>query len=171
MELSVLKLTKRRQQLLEHMQIYTVEDVLKHYPLRYEQVESIPFDQWQKADNVCFEALIASSANVIRLSGNRTMTRFRVISWNEEIEVTLFNRPWPGQFQFGSTITIFGVYNGNNKVTATNYNFKPLAEQSGLRPIYPLSKDMKQSDMQAIIKKALEHTNLMEELIPERYQK
>jgi ATP-dependent DNA helicase RecG len=171
MELSVLKLTKRRQQLLEHMQIFTVEDVLKHYPLRYEQVESIPFDQWQKADNVCFEALIASSANVIRLSGNRTMTRFRVISWNEEIEVTLFNRPWPGQFQFGSTITIFGVYNGNNKVTATNYNFKPLAEQSGLRPIYPLSKDMKQSDMQAIIKKALEHTDLMEALIPERYQK
>lgn len=171
MELSKIKLTKRRLELLERMNIHSVEDLLKTYPLRYEMIETIPYSEWQKKDNVCFEGLISSPASVIRLPNNRSMTKFKVISWNEEIEVTLFNRPWPSQFQFGHPITIFGVYQGNNKVTATSYNFKPISAQKGMRPVYSTGKDMKQSDMQAIMKEALKHADAMPQLIPERFLK
>lgn len=94
------------------------------------------------------------------------MTKFRVISWNQEIEVTLFNRPWLSQFNFGHPITIFGIYGGNNKVTASNYNFHPLEKQVGLKPVYSVNKDMKQSDMIACIAEALKHVDEMPQLIP-----
>lgn len=170
MELKTLKLTPRRMELLEKMSIHSVEDLLKTYPMRYETIQSLPFDQWKKGDSVCFEGLIASTCKVIRLRQNRTMTRFNVISWNEELEITLFNRPWTNQFTFSKNITLFGVYQGNNKVTVSSYNFHPLKEQLGLKPIYSLCEGMKQNDMVSMIEKALDKADQVLDLLPIRYQ-
>ena len=104
MELSLLKLTERRKELLKKMSIHSVEDLLKTYPMRYEMIESLPYEKWSVSMQVCFEGLIASPCRVIRLHKNRSMTKFTVISWDEELEITLFNRPWAKQFPFGKKI-------------------------------------------------------------------
>ena len=75
MDLSVLKLTSRRQGLLAKMGIASVEDLLETYPFRYETIEIVPYDQWQENDHVCFEGLICQAARVIRLGKNRSMTK------------------------------------------------------------------------------------------------
>lgn len=170
LELEKLKLTARRYGLLQKMKITTLEQLIKTYPFRYETIEAIPFDQWEKGEHIALEGLIASKPALIRLGKNRTMTRFTIIAWNEEIEVTMFNRPWLSQFKFGDTVTLFGVYQGNNKLVANNYNLKPLSMQTGLKPVYSLPKTMKPSDMQAIMKTALSHLDDIPDLIPQRYR-
>ncbi len=170
MDLKKLKLTQRRLAILEKMNIHSIEELLHVYPFRYESVEAVPFNQWEKGDSVAFEGLICSAPSVISLSGKRTMTKFQVISWDETIQVTLFNRPWRGQFPFGRPITVFGIYQGKNQVTASSYNFTPLSEQQGLRPVYSLVKDAKQSDLKAIMKKALEFAEADPDLVPERFR-
>ena len=157
MQINELKITSRRLGLLVKMNILTVEDLLKYYPLRYDTVQTLPYSQWNEKENVVFQGLICSTARVIRLSKNRSMTKFKVLSWNEELNITLFNRPWPSQFGFGKMITIYGQYQGNNNVVASTYNFKPLDQQLGLHPVYPLIEGLKQSDIQAIMKEALKH--------------
>lgn len=169
MELKKLKLTKRRSELLKKYDVETVEDVLRIYPLRYETIQAIPFSSWQEGDSVCFEGLISSSVTIIRLQGRRSMTRFTVISWDQEIQITLFNRPWKEMFHFGKTITCFGTYQGKNKVTVSQYNFKPLHLQEGIRPIYPLRDGMKQSDMISIMQGALSLADQVKSLVPKRY--
>ncbi len=170
MELSELKLTARRFGLLTKMNIHTVEDLLKTYPFRYEDIQAIPFEKWEVNEMVAVEGLIASKPTLIRLGKNRSMVKFRIIAWNEEIEVSLFNRPWISQFQFGNPITLFGHYQGNNKLVASNYNLKPLRDQTGLKPVYSLSKAMKPSDMSASIKAALKKVDEIPDLIPQRYR-
>lgn len=170
MELKDLKLTARRYGLLQKMKIRTLEDLLKTYPFRYETIEAVPYEEWQKGDHIALEALVSSRPNIIRLGGGRTMTRFTIIAWGEELEVTLFNRPWVNQFRFGTSITLFGTYQGNNKITVTNYNLRPLREQTGLRPVYSLPKTMKPSDMSAIMKTALKQVDQVPDLIPARYR-
>ena len=170
MNLSALKLTKRRLERMDKMGIHSVEEVLKTYPYRYESIESTPFSSWQEGSSVAFEGLICKQAQVIRLSKNRSMTKFHVISWDEDIEVTLFNRPWAQQFGFGKTITVFGTYQGNGKVTASNYNFKSLSAQMGLHPVYSLTDGLKQSDMHAIVEKALDYVDAIQDVIPARYR-
>ena len=150
MDLSVLKLTSRRHGLLVKMGIDSVEDLLSTYPFRYETIEIIPYSQWQENDHVCFEGLICSLARVIRFGKNRSMTKFTVISYDQEIAVTLFNRPWTQQFTFGKDITVFGQYKGKNKFTATNYNFEPLSKQVGMHPLYTLPQGMHQKEFQKI---------------------
>ena len=170
MELKKLKITPRRLAALEKMEITTTESLLRYYPFRYEMVEAVPFEQWQEHDHVAFEGLICSEARVIRLKNNRTMTQFRVLSWNEEIQVTIFNRPWPGQFGFGRPITIFGMYMGKNKVTASSTSFQSLESQKGLQPVYTLPKDLRQSDMKAIMKTVLPYADELPQLVPERFR-
>lgn len=164
MELTELKLTARRFGLLQKMGITTLEQLLKTYPFRYESHEQLPFDQWQKGDTVGFAGLIASRPVVIRLGKNRTMTRFTVISWNQELQVTVFNRPWLNAFPFGETIHIRGTYNGEGKVTAMQAQKKPLEE--GLVPVYSMTKGMKPADMPSILDKALEHLDQLPDLVP-----
>ncbi|MDO4467569.1 MAG: ATP-dependent DNA helicase RecG [Bacillota bacterium] len=171
MELKKLKLTDRRMDLLQKLGIHSIEELLKTYPFRYEKLEAKPFSSWQEKDNVCFEGLICNQARVVRLGKNRSMTKFKVISWDEELEITMFNRPWLQQFPFGATVSIFGIYNGNCKVTATNYNLKPLKEQLGIHPVYSVVEGLKQKEMQNIIVKALDYANQIEDLVPERYRK
>lgn len=170
MDLNLLKLTPRRKQFLEKMSIFSIEDLLKTYPMRYETINSIPYKDWTPSVHVCFEGLISSVCRVIRLQKNRSMTKFSVISWDEELEITIFNRPWTNQFTFGKKITLFGVYQGNNKVVVNTYNFNPLKEQIGLKPVYSLIEGLKQNDMYAMISKALEFADQIESLIPPRLQ-
>lgn len=169
MELKEIKLTDRRIALLNKMNIYTVEDLLETYPFRYENITAVPYACWNPSDNVAFEGMICSAAHVVRLGKNRSMTKFKVISWNEELEITLFNRPWPRQFSAGKNITIFGTYNGNNKVLANNYNFNPLVTQEGLRPVYSVTEGLKQNDMRSCIEKALPYADRSNNVIPARY--
>ncbi|MCI7802588.1 MAG: ATP-dependent DNA helicase RecG [Floccifex porci] len=170
MNLEEMKCTKRRIELLNRMGIYSVEELLRTYPTRYETIQSTPFLEWKENDMVCFEGLICKQAYVVRLSKNRSMTKFKVISWDEELEITLFNRPWVQQFKFGQRITLFGQYQGNYKVRANNYNFKPLKEQLGIHPVYSLTEGLKQSEMYSLIQKALSYINTIEDVIPERYR-
>ena len=164
-----MKITSRRLGLLVKMGIQTVEDLLKYYPLRYETRCIKEFSQWQEKENVIFSGLICAPARVIRLGKNRTMTKFKVMSWNEELNITLFNRPWTNQLVFGKTIVIQGIYQGNYNVTATNYSFKPIEEQLGIQPIYALTDGLKQADMQAILKQALQYVHIMPQRVPQRY--
>ena len=89
MNLEEMKCTKRRIELLNRMGIYSVEELLRTYPTRYETIQSTPFLEWKENDMVCFEGLICKQAYVVRLSKNRSMTKFKVISWDEELEITL----------------------------------------------------------------------------------
>ncbi len=169
MLINEMKITSRRLGLLVKMGIQTVEDLLKYYPLRYETRCIKEFSEWQEKENVIFSGLVCSAARVIRLGKNRTMTKFKVLSWNEEINITLFNRPWTNQLGFGKTIVIQGIYQGNFNVTATNYSFKPIEEQLGIQPVYALTDGLKQSDMQAILKQALQYVHIMPQRVPQRY--
>lgn len=153
------------------MGIYSVEDLLRTYPLRYENIAAVPAEQWQIHDSVAFEGVICSQATVFRMPNHQSRTLFRVFHQGQEIEITLFNRPWPGQFHFQNRITIFGMYQGKNKVTASSYNFRPLKEQEGLRPVYAHGKELKTSEMIAIMEKALPFASLVPDLVPERLRK
>lgn len=170
MDLKALKLTPRREQFLKQMEIGSVEELLGFYPLRYEKVEAVPFDKWQLQDNVAVQGLICSAPVIVSLPGNRTVTKFSILAWNEQIQISLFNRPWRSAFPYGKEITVFGVYTRDHQITASSTNFHPLSEQTGLRPVYSLPNGMKQNDMKAIMDKALKHTDVLVEKVPERYR-
>lgn len=169
MDLSVLKISDKKREILHQMKIDNVEDLLAHYPFRYEENVVVPFDEWEKGDRVCFEATIISTAHVSRYGYKKSTTRFKVLYDDYELTITLFNRPWTSGFSVGKVISIFGKYEGNYKVTCSNYNSKSIHEQKGLIPVYNAKEGISQNDLRKYITKALQSTSSTN-FVPNEYR-
>lgn len=154
MGLEGFRISDKKQAILKRMQIHDIMDFLTYYPFRYEQIQELAFISWQVDEKVSFQGTILTKASVFRFGGKKSMTRFKVLFEETEIQVVLFNRPWTSQFQVGKEITIFGKYEGSYKVLATQYNFSPLKEQIGIVPIYYVKDGISQKEMCKWIRKA-----------------
>lgn len=154
MELKALRISDKKIEILNNMNIFQAEDLLTYYPFRYEVSEFIPRKDWQKDMKISMEAMIITHAKVIRFRGKQSITRFKVVFEEEEFDVSIFNRPWVSAFEVGKTISIFGKYEGGSRITAMTYNFKPLKEQLGIFPVYNIREGITQKDIIKYIEKA-----------------
>lgn len=163
--------TPKKTEILKAMGIESIEDVLSHYPFRYENHEQKPVESWQVNDKIFTSGVICSSARVIRFKGNRSVTRFSMMIEGEEFLCSIFNRPWTNAFTTGKTMTISGIYQGANKITLISANSNPIENQLGLQPVYSTTQSMSQNDWCKLIDKALsvslEH---IEDRIPEEFR-
>ena len=55
MQLSQLKITPKKIALLNGMDIYEAEDILKHYPFRYDENIRKEVSQWETGEKIFFE--------------------------------------------------------------------------------------------------------------------
>lgn len=168
MDLKKLKISDKKIALLKQMKIDNVEDLLTHYPFRYEENTVKPINEWENKERVCFEGIIISSAHVTRYAYKKSATKFKVLYDNSELGITLFNRPWVNAFQVGKTISIFGRYEGNYRVTCMTYNSQPISEQLGMIPVYNVKEGISQKDLRKYIANALSMCTI-DTFIPLKY--
>ncbi|MDD6467396.1 MAG: ATP-dependent DNA helicase RecG [Erysipelotrichaceae bacterium] len=170
--ISTPRLTPKKKELLESMQIIDGMDILLHYPFRYEVIENKPFEQWQVDDKVVFEGVLASSMKLVRYAKNRSITRFTVLTEHDLYEISIFNRPWLKKISIGTKLTIYGKYEGRQKVVATTINEQPLQEQLGIHPIYHLREGLSQKYFEELVKESWKlNKDEIIEFIPENYRK
>lgn len=163
-----LKLTPKRIEALHSLGIYTVDDLLMYYPFRYDTMNAVPFPEWKEKDKVVFEAEVVREARTWR-HGRMSSTNFEVSAYDHIFKVTIFNRPWANQLRMNQMITIQGIYNGKNKVTAVSYDTKPLAEHDAVTPVYSTKAGIQQKTIRACIEKVYDETaNEIEDVVPER---
>ena len=148
MNLSELKLTPRRKEICERLGLYDSDAILSYYPFRYELNEKTPFSMFRIGSQVCFVGELASYPSTFR-KGKFSSTKFKVLYDDEILNITIFNRPWIRNLQMNEVMTIVGRYDGNNKITASNYYLKDISGQ--IIPIYPLKEGISQNDIRKII--------------------
>ncbi len=163
-ELSTLKLTERRRGILNSLNLKTTEDVLRYYPVKYEANELMPFAHFKVGGRVVFKAEIITAPSTYRYQRNRSITRFKVYYDEEELNLTIFNRPWAKMLEINQEIIIVGKYDGNNRVTVLNYyDANKANEVLGIIATYPLKEGVTQNDIHKIIDSVLKQT--MDEII------
>lgn len=150
-----LSLTKKRIEALERLGIHDNEQLLTYYPFRYETLNVRDLSEWREKDKVTFEAVVASQVRTWRFGGYKTGSKFDVMAYDHVLHVTIFNRPWL-KLENGQTITVNGIFNGRDSVTATNLNNKPLCEQEAVMPMYSVKEGISQKTVRACIRKALD---------------
>ncbi len=164
------KLTTKQMEICDRFNFKTCADVLSLYPLRYEQLTIIPYQDWQIKDKVCFEGIVTTYPRSVRFGKNKSMTKFQVESADDVFDLVIFNRPWTNNLKVGTKITIIGKYEGVNKVTVLQYNTKPLSEQLELTCIYPMKENMQQRSIHSLIQKVfVQCYNEIEEFVPSNF--
>lgn len=153
-ELKKLKIVDSRIRLLNQMHIFTIDDLLKHYPYRYEIIEKILPDEY--SDKIIIEGEVIDSPKVF-FKGKMSRMTFSVNSDNKIYVITIFNRHFlRNQLLIGHRITILGKCIGN-RITASDVKLRPLSELSGIVPVYSL-KDITTKSFQNYVLKALNYS-------------
>lgn len=167
-DIKLLKTTEKRYQVLEQMNINSLEDIIMHYPYRYDVIEeTYPTIE---DDRIIIEAKLISPAKVF-FRGRMSRMSFDVEDTHlQQYQVTIFNRHFLRQYLKLSTVmTIVGKCNGN-KITATDIKLKPLSELQGIHPIYSVKEGLTQKSFQQYIKKSLTLLkDQLESYVPEEF--
>jgi ATP-dependent DNA helicase RecG len=152
-DLNVLKINSHRIELLNSMNIYTVEDLLKYYPYRYDIIEQTLPNEY--SDKIIIEGRVIDNVKIF-FNGKLSRMTFSLETFNQVYSVTIFNRQFlRSHLKIGTTITVIGKCK-NNRITASDIKLKALNELSGIHPVYSL-KDMTTKSFQGYIQKALKY--------------
>lgn len=162
MELQDLRLTPHRLEICKKLSLFTIEDILRYYPSRYEERVIVPYTQWKVGMNVLFGGEMISSLSSYRARRGLSISRFKLLYEGEEILVTVFNQPW---LRLHGQVSVIGKYDGANKVTATQVSMKSMEEKAGIEAFYPLKDGIKQNDIRKIIQTVYQKAAF---LLPER---
>ncbi len=169
MDLKQLKISDKKLAILNQMRIYSVQDLLGHYPFRYDHNEESKVEDWTGKQKVCFMGIIVSQARVTRYGHKKSATKFQVNVDDHILTITLFNRPWTSAFVQGKSITIMGRYEGGEKVSCSSYSFTPIEQHLGWIPVYNTKQGITSKDLQKYITRAL-NVYVMEDMIPSEYR-
>lgn len=171
MKLEMIKVTPKKKEIMISMQINTVEDLLTHYPFRYEENICKPVEQWQIGEKVICEGLVLSTPRVVRFGKNRSMTKFSVLVEEEEFQCVIYNRPWSNMFPLGKKLTFYGQLIKDHQLTLTQFNSQPIETQLGILPVYTTKEGMNQNDWRKYIDRALQiKLSELTDIIPEEYR-
>ena len=151
MELKDLKLTDKRKIICERFGFNNSEDILSFYPFKYEEYEITPFSSFVEGKQVVFEAEVISAPSTFR-KGRLAISKFKVLCEDNELLVTIFNRPWIRGLDVNNRVTIIGKYEGFNKVTAFNYYIKDAQDVVGIIPTYSIKDGITQNEIKKLIK-------------------
>lgn len=152
-ELKVLKINANKIQQLNELSLYTVRDLILHYPYRYNEMLATPLHDETK---VIIEGQLIDEPKVF-FKGRFSRLTFHVDYQGEALTITLFNRHFlKKNMHIGMKLTIVGKYNEARKaITASEIKLKPLEEISGITPVYSLKEGLTQKNFQGYVNKAL----------------
>jgi ATP-dependent DNA helicase RecG len=148
-------LTQKQKQILDSYQITRLCDFLEVYPFRYDVIEETDESSMRIDDFVVLEGYVVSPVQSRYYSKNKSVSRFRFQTKNNEYHITIFNRPWLKTPSSNRLCTVLGKYDKKGSILASNFYFKPLQELEGIHPIYPLKNKVTQKQMTTIMKKVM----------------
>ena len=112
-ELKVLKINANKIKQLNELSLYTVKDLILHYPYRYEEMLETPLHDETK---VIIEGKLIDEPKVF-FKGRLSRLTFYIDYHGETLTITLFNRHFlKKNMHVGMKLTIVGKYNEARKL-------------------------------------------------------
>ena len=150
----------------ERLGIYTVWDLLTHYPRRYENRGDVKLLCEAEPDVRCAVILtVATEPKVATLKGRLSLLKFRAYDESGICEITYFNQNFlRNVFSPGAQFRFFGKIDKKGKnYSMSSPSYEPYAEDSPLPPltsVYPLSDGISQKQIAKDLGTVFETANL-----------
>ncbi|WP_426401791.1 ATP-dependent DNA helicase RecG [Mammaliicoccus lentus] len=144
-------------QLLNELNIHTLEDLVLYLPTRYEDESVINLNEASDGDVVTVTGEVYSSPTVAFFGRNRSKLTCHMMINDIAVKVTFFNQPYlKKRLVMGETVTVKGKWEQKKQIITGQ---KVMAErQEGgntLTPIYRLKEGLKQKQLNKYIEQAL----------------
>ena len=162
----------RTSMLLKKLNINTVDDLVTHYPYRYEFIKRSNLKEKCEDDKVIIDGKVEMIPILVRLKGNLNKMNFRLATSTKEIVgVSIFNRAYlKNQLLVGTNITVFGKYEKNkNVILASEIRMGLLPKGEKIEAVYHGTVGLNSKAISGFINTALmEYGNDLEDYIPKK---
>ena len=153
---------------LKNLGIYSVNDLVEHYPYKYNLLKLNIIDEAIDGENVIIEGIIASTSLLRRINPKLNILLFKINSSNKIINIAIYNRAFiKKNLLLGKIITVFGKWDEKrNTITATNILFSKIIDNT-YESVYHLTSGINNKLMTKIINNALLLKMSFDDYIPD----
>ena len=128
----------KTKELLEKLQIYTIEDLINHYPFRYEVIRRSNINDLKDGDKITIDGVIEGQPTIIFLSPKLKKIIFRINTGTNILNITVYNKVHLMDIlKTTKVVTIIGKYDKlKNTVVASDVRLEKLPTAPVIESIY-----------------------------------
>ena len=163
-----------RAELFHNLNIYTLEDLICHYPRGYEdRTRLVPICQLEVDRPACFQAVVMNTPRTAHIRKGLDLTRVQVADTTGRLNLTFFNSRYAEQnLHYGETYIFYGTVTGDyGGYGMTNPVFESPSSQGvatrRILPIYPLTAGLNNAAIVRCVQQALAICDPPGEILPE----
>jgi ATP-dependent DNA helicase RecG len=158
------------QEYLKKLEIYNIQDLITHYPFRYEVLSRSNINELKQDDKIIIDGIVESNPTVFRFKRNMNRMNFNLNIGSRILKISIFNRAFlQKNIIIGRTITVIGKYDlKKNSINASDILFSSLSDKPTIIPIYRTTTGLNRKTLNNIIQNALSVSkNIVIDYIPE----
>ena len=156
--------------LFNRLNIYTVMDLVSHYPFRYESIKRSDLKNSNEGDKVIIDGKLDSTPILVRLKGNLNKMNLRLVTSDGLIVgVSIFNRAFlRSHLTVGTSVIVFGKYEkSKNIILASEIRIGLLPKEEKIESVYHGTTGLNSKTIAGFINTALmQYGNEIEDYIP-----
>ena len=143
--------------LLNKLGIYTVSDLVEHYPFRYELLKRSDLATASEEEKVIIDGKVESVPILLRFKANLTKLNFRLMTSTGVVGVSVFNRAFlKANLTIGTNVIVIGKFDKKkNVITASEVKFGFLGNSEKVEAVYHLTSGLTQKNMATYINTAI----------------
>ena len=158
--------------LLNKININSIEDLVTHYPFRYDVLERNELSKVEDGEKITIDGKIESMPILMRLKTGLNKMNFRLVTQSGIVGVSIFNRAFlKSQLSVGTGVTVIGKLDKTkNIITASDIKMGVLTNKARIEPVYHCTSGLTNKNMSTYINMALlEFGKEVPDYIPEEY--
>lgn len=138
---------------LARLSIYTVEDLLDHFPYRYDQFEKKDLSEAKHNEFITIEGKVHSEPSLRYFNKKKSRLSVRVYTGRNLITATFFNRAFlKNKLIPGETVILSGKWDQHRAVlTVTDFHQGTAKERRTIEPVYAVGGNISVKQMRKFI--------------------
>lgn len=163
-------------QLLNRLNIFTLEDMVSFYPYRFDVLEKSNLSICNQDDKVILDGMVESNPLIYFFSKKLNKMSFKLDTGNNLLSITIFNRAFfKSHLQIGTKVTIIGKYDKKHStVVASEIRLGLLPSVPIIEPVYHTVSGISSTQLHKWILSGLDSLEQVKEYVPsylcERYK-
>ncbi|MED1202112.1 ATP-dependent DNA helicase RecG [Heyndrickxia acidicola] len=155
------------------MGIYTIGDLLDHFPYRYEDYRLRDLMDVKHDEKITVEGKVQSEPSLVFYSKKRSRLTVRLLVGRHLIKAMFFNQPYlKKKMNINDFLTVTGKWDQHRQtITAQEATVGPYTKPAEFEPVYSVKGSLSVKNLRRYIKTAFEtYGNQIEETLPEDLQ-
>lgn len=158
--------------LLNKINIHTIEDLVTHYPFRYEVLTRNELSEINDGEKIVIDGRVESIPILMRFKAGLNKMNFRLVTSSGVVGVSIFNRAFlKNQLSVGTGVTVIGKLDKKkNIITAADIKLETLSNKVKIEPVYHATSGLTNKNISTYINMALLlYGKEIPNYIPEKY--